>query len=311
MKKQSPFFGWNISALLGAVLLLAACGLSEHERQRLSQAERMRLQREDSLALKIAVLPTLDCLPLYVMKAHQLYDTAQLDLRLKPYLAQMDCDTAFRNRHVEGMVSDLVRTERLKQQGIGVDYLTATNAYWQLYTNRLARLRRLNQLGDKMVAMTRFSATDYLTNRTLDTVKTRAQVFRVQFNNVLIRLDMLLNNEIDALWLTEPQATKARILGNPMLRDSRDFKVALGVLALRTAGVSDARRKAQLAAFVKGYNRACDSLNQRGLQAYADVIARRCKADKATLQALPKLHYSHIAPPRQQDIAAAAHAFKD
>ncbi len=58
----------------------------------------------------------------------------------------MDCDTAFRNRRVEGMVSDLVRTERLKQQGIGVDYLTATNAYWQLYTNRLARLRRLNQL---------------------------------------------------------------------------------------------------------------------------------------------------------------------
>ena len=162
-----------------------------------------------------------------------------------------------------------------------------------------------------MVAMTRFSATDYLTNRTLDTVKTRAQVFRVQFNNVLIRLDMLLNNEIDALWLPEPQATKARILGNPMLRDSRDFKVALGVLALRTAGVSVARRKAQLAAFVKGYNRACDSLNQRGLQAYADVIARRCKADKATLQALPKLHYSHIAPPRQQDIAVAAHAFKD
>ena len=88
----------------------------------------------------------------------------------------MDCDTALLNRRVEGSISDLVRTERMKKRGLQLDYLTATNAYWQLYSNRKARLKHLNQLGDKMIAMTRFSATDYLTDLTLDTVKTRARV---------------------------------------------------------------------------------------------------------------------------------------
>ena len=296
----------NYKVLLFALfLLVVACGRSYEEQRRMSRAERYRLFREDSLALKIAVMPTLDCLPLYLMKDHQLYDTAQLDLRLKFFTAQMDCDTALLNRRVEGSISDLVRTERMKKRGLQLDYLTATNAYWQLYSNRKARLKHLNQLGDKMIAMTRFSATDYLTDLTLDTVKTRARVYRVQFNNVFIRLDMLLNNEIDALWLTEPQATKARILDNPMLRDSRDFRLSLGVLALRHAGVADKRRKMQLNAFVKAYNAACDSINQNGLQHYADLLRKYCKADDKTITALPKLSFQHITAPKPSDIRAA------
>ncbi len=296
----------NYKVLLFALfLLVVACGRSYEEQRRMSRAERYRLFREDSLALKIAVMPTLDCLPLYLMKDHQLYDTAQLDLRLKFFTAQMDCDTALLNRRVEGSISDLVRTERMKKRGLQLDYLTATNAYWQLYSNRKSRLKHLNQLGDKMIAMTRFSATDYLTDLTLDTVKTRARVYRVQFNNVFIRLDMLLNNEIDALWLTEPQATKARILDNPMLRDSRDFRLSLGVLALRHAGVADKRRKMQLNAFAKAYNAACDSINQNGLQHYADLLRKYCKADDKTITALPKLRFQHITAPKPSDIRAA------
>ncbi len=296
----------NYKVLLFALfLLVVACGRSYEEQRRMSRAERYRLFREDSLALKIAVMPTLDCLPLYLMKDHQLYDTAQLDLRLKFFTAQMDCDTALLNRRVEGSISDLVRTERMKKRGLQLDYLTATNAYWQLYSNRKARLKHLNQLGDKMIAMTRFSATDYLTDLTLDTVKTRARVYRVQFNNVFIRLDMLLNNEIDALWLTEPQATKARILDNLMLRDSRDFRLSLGVLVLRHAGVADKRRKMQLNAFVKAYNEACDSINQNGLQHYADLLRKYCKADDKTITALPKLRFQHITTPKPSDIRAA------
>lgn len=296
----------NYKVLLFALfLLVVACGRSYEEQRRMSRAERYRLFREDSLALKIAVMPTLDCLPLYLMKDHQLYDTAQLDLRLKFFTAQMDCDTALLNRRVEGSISDLVRAERMKKRGLQLDYLTGTNAYWQLYSNRKARLKHLNQLGDKMIAMTRFSATDYLTDLTLDTVKTRARVYRVQFNNVFIRLDMLLNNEIDALWLTEPQATKARILDNPMLRDSRDFRLSLGVLALRHAGVADKRRKMQLNAFAKAYNAACDSINQNGLQHYADLLRKYCKADDKTITALPKLRFQHITAPKPSDICAA------
>jgi len=45
-------------------LLLMSCGQSYEEKKRLSKAERAEQQRADSLALKVAVLPTLDCMPI-------------------------------------------------------------------------------------------------------------------------------------------------------------------------------------------------------------------------------------------------------
>ena len=136
-----------------------------------------------------------------------------------------------------------------------------TDAYWQLIANRTARVKTAAQLGDKMVAMTRYSATDYLTDKALDGVKTSAPVFRVQINDVLIRLDMLKNNEMDAMWLTEPQATTARMFKHTVIEDSRKMKEHLGVVVAGAHLMKDKKRVKQLTAFVEGYNRACDSLN--------------------------------------------------
>ncbi|MFQ9997461.1 MAG: ABC transporter substrate-binding protein, partial [Hoylesella buccalis] len=199
--------------LLLAVLLivLVACQQSTTERQQVTKAQREKLRQENAEALKIAVLPTLDCLPLYVAQKLRLFDTLHVDVRLKPFTAQMDADTAIVGGSVEGIMSDLVRMERLKRKGLKLDYLSATNLQWQLISNKTARLKQLNQLGDKMVAMTRFSGTDYLTDESLKGVKTKSRVYKVQINDVHVRLHMLLNNEMDAMWLTEPQATTARL----------------------------------------------------------------------------------------------------
>ena len=44
----------------------AGCGKSEAERHRLSKKEKARLDSLDRAALKIAVMPTMDCLPIFL-----------------------------------------------------------------------------------------------------------------------------------------------------------------------------------------------------------------------------------------------------
>ena len=46
-----------------------------------------------------------------------------------------------------------------------------------------------------MIAITRYSATDYLATLAIDSVHPKYDVYRVQINDVNIRLKMLLNNE--------------------------------------------------------------------------------------------------------------------
>lgn len=292
--------------LVALVLLIASCGESEVQKRKISKERREQLRREDSLALKIGTLPTMDCLPLYVAKETGLYQKLGVDVRLKPYSTQIDCDAALVAGKIEGNVSDLVRTERMKKRGTALQYFTATNAYWQLVSNRKARINALKQLEEKMVAMARFSVTDMLADMAVDSVKLKSEtVFRVQINDPNVRLLMLHNNEMDAMLLSEPQATTARLYKNPVLMDSRKNDLWMGVVAFRQKALADKRRADQLKAFTKAYDMACDSIRIHGMQHYKKIIMQYTKADERTVDSLPKLEFKHASSPRQKDIDKA------
>lgn len=296
--------------MMGASMFMMGCnhtkGGSMHH---LSKAEKAHLDSIDSASFKIAVMPTLDCLPLWVAKSERLFDTLGVDVHLHSYTAQMDCDTALMRGRVEGSVTDLVRAANMHRRGTALAFPISTDTYWQLITNRKARISDLKQLSDKMIANTRYSATDYLTNIAIDSVHPKYDVYRVQINDVNIRLKMLLNNEMDAMLLTEPQATRARLEGHPVLMDSRDKGVHLGVFAFRDKSLQKPHRKQQLALFLKGYDRAVDSINKNGVQHYADLIKKYSGADDATIKALPRMKFSHAKPPKAMDKTKADKAF--
>jgi len=284
---------------LSVLLLFSACGQSFLDKRRAQQEASRRHAKADSLALKVGVLPTLDCLPIYLAADHNLIDTLQVKLLLRINQSQIENDKLLSAKKLEGAVTDVKRIDQLRKKGIEMTVLGKTNAYWLLFGNRLARLKQVDQLGDKMVAMTRFSATDYLTDEALRGVKTSATVFRVQVNDVNLRLEMLRNNAMDALWLPEPQATQAKSYGHYILKDSRAMKEELGVVAFRASTLVDQRQRRQIAAFVKGYNIACDSLNKRGVKAYQPLIKKYYALPDSIIQRLPNLTYTHINLPNE------------
>lgn len=286
---------------------MASCAQSANERHRLSRQERLKLAHEDSVALKIAVMPTLDCLPLYVANKYNLFDSLGADVRLRLYTAQMDCDTALQRGRVEGAVTDLVRSQRMIRQGMMLTYVTATNAYWQLITNRNARILNLKHLDGKMIAMTRYSATDLLADEAVLKSGLKSEyVFRVQINDVGIRLRMLLNNSMDALVLTEPQATAARVAKNHVLLDTRKLDMNLGVFVFRTELYRDINRKKQISTFVKAYNMACDSINKNGVVVYLPLILDKSGIDVDIVDSIPRnIKFRYISAPRKKDIELA------
>ena len=287
-------------------LFLFSCGKSYEEQKRLSRAEKARLAKEDSLALKVGTLPTLDCLPLFVAYDHHFFEKFGEDVRIKPYQSQIDCDDAMLKGKIEGNVTDVVRAQRMRHRGTALRYVAATNAYWLLFGNRLSRIHEVKQLQDKMVGMARYSVTDMLTSMAVDSAKLKSEyVFRIQINDPVIRLRMLVNNELDAMFFTEPQATAARIQKHPILMDSRKKDLWMGAIVFKEKAIADKRRQKQLTAFIKAYNEACDSINQRGMAFYGDIIKKYTKADDRTVKALPVLKFEHAKAPRQKDLDRA------
>ena len=288
--------------LILAVLTLVSCGKSDKELQAERQAQKLAEREAYQKAYKIAVMPTMDCLPADLLKDSLLYDTAKVDIRLCRFNAQMDCDTAMIGGSVQAAFSDLVRTERLKHRNkVLMHYLTDTNLNWQLIADKESKLKQLSDLSDKIVAMTRFSGTDLLTDMVVKKAKPKYQVFRVQINDVLVRLAMLQNHEIDAYWFSEPQITKALSADNNSLFNSEDAGVHLGVVAI----MDKVRRQDEEAAFAEAYDKAVDQINKNGVKYYSALIQKYMKVDEAVVRALPDIKYTKIGPPRKANLLMA------
>lgn len=286
------------------LLTLISCGQSYKEQQQASAQQHREALRQDSLALKVATTPTLDCLPLFIAQRDSLFAQQGVKVHLVHRHARLDGDTLMMGRHVEGQVTDLVRLQWLAHHGVPTQPVAVTGAHWQLLAAKMARVTRASQLTDKMVAMARHSATEWVTNQCLRADKPKGEVFRIQVNDVGVRMRMMLNHEMDAAVLTEPQATVLRLHGAKVLYDTRSHDLQLGVMAFRKDIMADARRKQQLRSFMRAYRQACDSLRIHGLMHYASLIQHYMGVDARTLKAIPTPTFPLPKLPREKDWAA-------
>ena len=262
----------------------------------------------DSALIKIAVMPTLDCLPIYVAAERGMFEKNGASVSLYPYAAQMDCDTAFKRGWVDAMATDLVRAERLKQQGMPLFFLTATDLHWQLVASKMARVKRLNQIENKMLAMTRYSATAMLADNLIDTVQVENDhVFRVQVNDLFVRFSMLQNQVMDLLLLPEPFASASRELDANVLYDTRLNNISMGVVVMNDTIIADTTlRQGQVEAFLKSYDEACDSINKYGIKEYRSIIMNHCKVNSSVVDSISSdYQFSTSHQPLQKDVERA------
>lgn len=256
-----------------ALLLLCACSKEQPK----EEVQQVTVGGLDDDVLRIAVTPTLDCLPLYLAQQKGWFDHEGVSVQLIPYQAQMDQDTAIVRSRVHGMTTDTVRMDWLKQNGTPVEQVAKTTLSWQLITNKAVRLTLLTQLDDKMVAMTRHSATDMLAQQIIEKSGLEPEhVFRIQINDINVRLSMLQNGIMDAMFLPEPQATVARTEGHPVLMSTDETGQHLGVLVFRSDVMADTAMHSRVERFVKVWQQASDSIAARGLTNYRSLIASCC-----------------------------------
>ena len=216
------------------------------------------LARRDSAALHVALMPVAECLPFYIAQRAGIYERLGLDLRIQTLQAQLDTDTALLRRRAELVYSDLVRAMMMQQDDtFDLRAVAAVDAPLQLVTARRGRVRKLGQLKERMVAVSRHSMTDYWSDRLTDTASmAQTDIFRPQINDVRIRTDMLCNGTMDAAFLPEPYATEARLRGNMTNFTTQGLHPQLAAFLIPTWVTRDTSRIRQLRLLFQGYAEA-------------------------------------------------------
>ena len=219
-----------------ATIMLASCSHKQEATQ--FEADSTGI---DSTALRIAVMPALNCLPVYYAEKTGLADSLGVEIRLLRYQAQMDIDTAITGGHVDMAFTDLIRQARLSKQ-VKLTPIASCDEPLSLISLKTKRVKQVNQMKEQMIAVSRLSATDYWCDRLLDSTHTSYdEIYRPQVNDVRLRAEMLRQGLIDAAMMGEPFATWMTMLGHKRLFQSKGKQPRLYAWAATTATTEQQR----------------------------------------------------------------------
>ena len=232
---------------------------------------------QDSTALQVAVLPTLSCLPVHYALRMGMFRQAGISVRLWRYQAQMDVDTSLVQGHVQIAISDPFHAIRLPSDSLFIAPLMAMKEPLSLMALKGRRVKRIQQMKEKTVAVNRLSSSDYWCQRMTEDAKLDlSTIFRPQVNDLYLRTDMLLNGFLDAVILPEPYATWAALEGHKRISVSKEEGVSNALWIVAQRQTIDKTLRAQAKTFARVYEEAVRQMSE---DVQADTIRAILKSE--------------------------------
>ena len=251
------------------------------------------VNEEDSTAIKLGVLPTMECLPFYYADSIGLFDSLGVNVHLVTFDAAMDADTAFVNGKIDGIVTDLVKVCIWQGQGDTAKVAMVSELRMWLITAPKARLLKAESLREKIVGITRHSAVDYFADKILESVKLQSiDLNKPQINNIRLRGLMVDQDQMDGAILPEPYASEAVARGAKRLNGTEEMKVANLMCVLFNDSIHRARKR-EIENIRSVYDQAVTALNADTLSNVLEYIPKEHRtAMPDTLFRYSPLHVS-------------------
>lgn len=245
MRKLIEIFMW--------LMVVGLCGSC-------SQTDRT-VSEKDSTAIRLGVLPTMECLPFYYADSIGLFDSLGVNVHLVTFDAAMDADTAFVNGKIDGIVTDLVKACIWQGQGDTAMVAMVGELRMWLITAPKARLLKAESLREKIIGITRHSAVDYFADKILESVKLQSiDLNKPQINNIRLRGLMVDQDQMDGAILPEPYASEAVARGAKRLNGTEEMKVANLMCVLFNDSIYQARKR-EIENIRSVYDQAVTALN--------------------------------------------------
>jgi len=240
-------------AIIGLLLcLFSSCRQAE---ETFSKEE---LAKQDSLALHVAVFPTLETLPLYYAEKTGMLAEAGNDIRLAQYESMMDCDTAICRGYAEVTFTDVARIIMLKsEQNYDITPIATTVSTLGLYSPKEKKINRIQQLKERLVAMERHSQSDYWSDKILvGKDLTTLDIFRVQIGSTPLRYEMLCGGLVDAAFLPQPYSLLCDTTLTECVWKQPEDATSWTVIGIPTKQKKDSRRSMQVKTLLDVYEKA-------------------------------------------------------
>jgi len=165
--------------------------------------------------IEIGVMPDEATLPYYVAAQEGIFTNHGLDVEIIPFQSAMERDSALIAGEIDGAEHDPVGVALMRNAGYDLKIVsielqeTPSKMRFAIIASPASDISSVADLNGKKIAISRNTIIEYIT----DTLVGDTALKKVEVKKVPLRLQMLLNNEIDAATLPEPLASYALYKG--------------------------------------------------------------------------------------------------
>ena len=222
----------------------------------------------DQEPLRIAVLPILDSLPIFVAEQEGFFAEQGVTVELIPVASAPERDQFMQAGQIDGMINELVSTFFYNQDEIRISIVrlarvaTAEAPVFRILAAADSGIKNPEDLIGVPIGISEGTVIEYTTDRMLEAAGLRAdQIERVAVPKISDRFALLQSGQLSAANLPDPLASLAIQNGAHLVIDDRIIpSLSNSVLSFRV-DVLQARPEA-VRAFLRALEQAVEAINQ-------------------------------------------------
>lgn len=220
---------------------------------------------EETLSLKIGVMPAVDTAPIYLAEEKGYFDELGLDLTIELFNNAGDRQTALQTHAIDGAMTDLIAVATNINGGFDLKATTLTDGVFPVLVRA-----GYEETPEIKVAMMEVSVSNFLIDEWLGDDYTIEKVF---INDIPARLEMIKSGQIDMGLFPEPMASNGAANGDLEKRIyTPEDGICPNVMAFTDKALTE--KEEAIARFHEGYNKAAQDLMENPDEARTLLIEK-------------------------------------
>ncbi len=282
---------WLKVLLIGTIMALALTGCSQGSVE------------ESKQKLKIGILPIDDALPLIVANQNGYFEDENLDVELIPFQSSVESQSAIQSGQIDGMIADMIVAALLKDSGLNMKITSVIAASqdrkrFAIVASPKSGIEKIEDLKGKSIGISNNSIIEYITDKLLIEAGISSQnVEKTSIPKIPVRLEMLINNQIDAITVPEPLASFAELQGAKVIvDDSSNAQLSQTVLIM-----ADQVLQIETKGFYKAYAKAVEEINANPNQ-FKETLINNITIPEPVIDIFQVSTYPELQLPSEKDV---------
>jgi NitT/TauT family transport system substrate-binding protein len=260
--------------MLLAVMLLAACGngnTTENTNETTDKDKQpANTETEPSgEEFSIGILAAESGIPIILAKEKGFFEEEGVNVSIKPFSNPMDRNVAVQAGQLDATIADVMTEASFRENGINMKITSDISEDFKILSSPNSGITEMKQLDGKNVSLVPNFILEYIMDEFAKKGDFSYKIIEIaSFSD---RFEQLLQDRIDGVVFTEPQAGLLVEKGAHLLGSSKEAGIKGGTILFTDEMIES--KPEDIKAFYRAYNKAVDYMNETDADEYSDILA--------------------------------------